>query len=86
MVRNGAVEVWGSLFCRFISVPWLWICAPITMETIMWGNWRQSTLENSLEYIRGRKAPTLLTFNLTPLSAGWFLFQALFSGFQECSI
>lgn len=38
------------------------------METIMWGNWRRSTLEISQEYISSCKGPTLLTFNLSPLS------------------
>lgn len=46
-----------SLFCRFISVPQPWIRGPIAMETIMWGNWRRSTLEISLEYISSCKSP-----------------------------
>lgn len=72
MFRNRAVEVGGSLFCQFISIPRPQIRAPITMETIMWGNWHHSTLENSLEYIRGSEGPNLLTFNLTLFSTGCF--------------
>lgn len=47
----------GSLFRRFISIPRLWILGPIAMETIMWGNWQQNTLEISLEYISSWKGP-----------------------------
>lgn len=58
----------GSLFCQFISVLQAWLWGPITMETIMWGNWQQSTLQISLEYITRCKGPTLLTFSLLLLS------------------
>lgn len=60
MFRNGAGS-WGVIV-RFVPRPWLG--GPVAMETIMWGNWRRSTLETSLEYIsiwRGPRTP--LTFN-----------------------
>ena len=60
------------LFCSFMSVSQPRIRIPISMGTIMCGNWRLSTLEISLEYISSCKGPTLLTFNLSALSRSEF--------------